>query len=202
MIAGLLTGLFLEEGCNHISSEVSVGEYVYWIESGENGLHPSKTIAGYTFDLQFKPSEYVVIREYLSEPANAAELLKQTDSISDMQYFTLRISKEGDQDLLSDDVDSKEEFSSRLVYFTGVMQQDISLIENGDTLPCCLFHFERTFSVDPRSTFLLGFPLSGSKNPDGNGKVFLYNDRELGTGPIMLSIEQKNIENIPSLKFN
>ena len=202
MIAGLFCVHLFSGGCAGGPDELAPGEYVSWIECAENGLRPSKTINGYTFDLLYKPCEYVVMRENLYIPSSAEEMMKETEAIGDMQYFTLRISKEGNMDLLSDDAGTMDVFSSRLMYFTNLMQYDISLVENGDTLPCSLFHFERTYAVDPHSTFLLGFPKSTTVSDGSLSKTFVFKDRELGTGPIILAIEQENIERIPSLKLN
>jgi hypothetical protein len=201
MIAGIIVLQVAFVKCGIVRQELSPAEYVQWIESEDNGIRTSKTINGYTFDLQYKPAEYVVLRESSMELPTPASLNSEMQALSDMQYFTLRISKEGDEDLLEDDVSSPDEFSSRLVYFTGAMQNDIYLVESGDTLPCALFHFERTYSVDTRSTFLIGF-LKTKVSTDTDGKTFVFEDRELGTGPIVLSIDQSNLDRIPSLTLD
>jgi hypothetical protein len=95
-----------------------------------------------------------------------------------------------------------DEFTSRLAYFTGIMQQDIFLVEGKDTLPCLLYHFERTYGVDPRSTFLLGFPLAQVKNEAMVDKTLFFDDRGLGSGPVMISISNENLNTLPSLKLD
>lgn len=186
--------------CAMVVSEATAGEYVEWVEAPGNGLHASRTAGGYVFDVQYKPAEYVVLREQLLMPASEAEMKDETAQLADMQYFTFRISREDSKDLLQDDVATSEDYSSRLVYFTGAMQHDLSLVQNGDTLPCMLFHFERTFGVDARSTFLLGFPQTG--NETASDKTFVFEDHELGTGPVLVTIEKESIKNIPLLKLN
>lgn len=185
--------------CGGVES-LTADQYKTWIELPENGLHVSKTIKDYQFDLQYKPAPYAVLQEYGVLPSSA-DFETTRAEIAEMQYYTLRISNVSGGDLLKDDVSTIDQFSTRLAYFTNEMQNDISLIENGDTLPCLLFHFERTYGVDPRSTFLLGFDLSqqtGDENP--TDKIFLFEDHELGTGHVMMTIAIEDINKLPSLK--
>jgi hypothetical protein len=199
MIAGLLFSQLLLQRCGAARAEMLPAEYVQWVEDEQNGLKAAKTIGDYTFELQYKPDEYVVLRENSVAMPSAQEMRSETASIADMQYFTFRISSDSGNDLLNDEPESASEYSSRLVYFSSLMQQDISLVENGDTLPCMLFHFERTFGVDTRSTFLLGFPKSKDMSTE---KTFIYDDQELRTGTIILNIAGESIQNIPSLKLD
>lgn len=194
-----MAGLFYLTGCKALS-QLSALDFVAWVENPDNGLRESKTLDGICFDLQYKPAEYVVLRENLVIPGSAAEMNNETSLLSDMQYFTLRISREDGRDLLQDEPNGMDQFSARLVYFSGAMQHDIKLIDGNDTLPCQLFHFERTFGVDTRSTFLVGFQ---SRSTDElNDKTFVFEDHELGVGPVMITIEKESIQNIPLLKLN
>ncbi len=183
--------------CGRAVQELTAAEYVTWIEQEENGLHMTKKIGEYVFDLQYKPAEYVVLKENMILPASSEEMKSETANYSDMQYFTLRIKGENGQDPLTDVADL-DTYTSRLVYFTGAMQHDLKLVAGADTLPCMLFHYEPTSGIDGRLTFLIGFP---GTSPETD-RTFLMEGHELNTGPICITIDKSSINNIPFIKFN
>lgn len=200
----LFLSVLLIRNCSKTQLSLSPDEYVSWIENGQNGLCPSKQIGQLQFDLQYKPLEYIVLKDNAGTKLSAAEMKKQVSDIGDMQYFTLRISSEKGGDLLRSDAMEMAEFSNRLAYFSSGMQKDIKLIEGNDTLSCLLFHFERSFGIDPRSTFVIGFPLAKKDRPGGisaTDKIFLFDDHELGAGPVMLAIQARQISMLPTLNL-
>lgn len=200
----LFLSVLLIRNCSRTQLSLSPAGYVSWIESEENGLCPSKKIGQLQFDLQYKPLEYIVLKDNAGMKLSPAEMKKQVSEIGDMQYFTLRISSEKGGDLLQSDAMEMAEFSNRLAYFSSGMQKDLKLIEGNDTLNCLLFHFERSFGIDPRSTFVIGFPLAKQDGPGGTSatdKIFLYDDHELGAGPVMLAIKARQISMLPTLNL-
>jgi hypothetical protein len=204
--AGLFFTLSFVHTCNKACVSLEPTDYINWVENADNGFAVTKQLSKYKFELQYKPLEYVVLQDNYGKLFSEKEMKKSMRDIEDMQYFTFRISDENGGDLLRDEITAVEQFSSRLAYFSSEMQKDVKLIESNDTLPCLLFHFERTYGVDPRSTFVLGFPL-GKK--DGKGgmpaetdKVFLFDDHQLGAGPIYMTISADKINQVPFLKSN
>ncbi len=192
--------------CNERVASLEPDGYVNWVEDADNGLSVKKQLNKYTFELQYKPLEYVVLKDNSGKAFTQGEMKKGTNEIGDMQYFTFRISDEKGGDLLRDDITAVDQFSTRLAYFANGMQKDVKLIENNDTLSCLLFHFERTYGVDPRSTFVLGFPL-GKKDgkggmPSAADKIFLFDDHQLGAGPVYMTVGADKLNQVPLLKLN
>lgn len=206
LIIGTAFILLISQGrdCGRKPAPLNPVDYVQWVENSENGLAVSKQLAGLNFELQYTPHEYVILRDEPEQTFSAAEMEVMKSGISEMQYFTLRISDEKSGDLLRNDVSCIEDFSARLAYFSSSMQHDLKLIEGNDTLSCLLFHFERTYGVDPRSTFLIGFPFSKSSGmniPVSADKTFFFDDHELGTGPVYLTISSKELNQLPPLNL-
>ena len=205
LAALLVLLLSTAQTCNkRISADAT--SYVSWVEDPENGLLAAKKNGTLKFELQFTPLEYRILKEHAEDTLTPASLKNYTAEIKDMQYFTFRISDDRGGDLLKADAASKEDFSSRLQYFSSGMQKDLSLIEGADTLPCLLFHFERAYGIDPRSTFVLGFPLGKKDGPGGvpctAGKTLLFNDHQLGSGPLYIEIRPENIQQLPYLNLD
>lgn len=182
------------------------GEYIGWVENKENGICAVKKVGAYDFELQYKPHDYIILKDNPDSVFTGDEMKKAVSEIQDMQYFTFRISNDKKGDLLNNEATEMSEFSSRLSYFSSIMQNDIHLIEGGDTLNCLLFHFERSYGIDPRSTFIVGFPYKAKEGiqvgEPARDKIFLFDDHELGTGPVMIALKAEDLASIPKLNLD
>lgn len=183
-----------------VKASLTPEAYIRWIDDPSNGITVRKSIGSFKFILTFKPYEYIILKEYgnISSPE---ELQQKMEEINGFQYFTFRVeNEESGIEPLKVGITSEEDYASRVEYCAFAMQQDIKLIDNNDTLNCELFHFERLFNIAPQVTFVLGFP-KGDNVPALKSKTLLFEDRIFGTGKIYLTIEDKSLNNLPSLKI-
>jgi hypothetical protein len=174
-------------------------EYVQWLQDVDNGIKKEKTIDDITFSIQYKPSEYIACIEEKKDQISDSILNEKNEELSDMEYYDLTISlTEGQGELLKHDLTSVAEYDARVQYFAFDMQQDIKLIEDGDTIPCSLYHFERTYDVAPYSKFLLGF-VKG-KNAEPGERILTFYDKVFDKGLIKFTYTNEDLNNIPKLK--
>ena len=180
--------------------ELSPVEYVKWIENENNGLRKSKTMDELEFQVQMKPNDYVLLKEENINPLQKkSDFEKEKKQLGDMQYFTLKIKVPDDTDPLKYKIADKNEYFARVKYYSFDIQNDLSLVDGNDTVPCSLMHFERTFGISPEIICLLGFPPSKSK--DGvQDKTFMYYDRVFNTGNLVFNFSKKDILQAPKLK--
>jgi hypothetical protein len=169
--------------------------YAKWVSDSDNGLNTKKKIGHYEFSLQYKPLDYVVLlEEGVKVPLDKLESRKK--ELEGMQYFTFRITSLTEDDMLRTDQQDENEYYQRLEYFVSSAQDDISLIDGGDTLPCAIYHFERNYGLAPFNNIVLGFEKSGKNAGD---KTLVYNDNALGAGPVLLTIKGNAVKQIPQL---
>lgn len=180
-------------------SELSVSDYLGWVNNAENGLKVVKELSNYKFELFYKPVEYIAIKEQRTFDVNTKVYSERLNELSGMQYYTLRIESQGGMEMMRTDINSEEEYSVRLQYFSDLAQYDMKLIDGHDTLNCALFHFERNYGVAPYNNIVLAFPKT--KNTF-NSKTLTFSDRVLGVGKVNLKIEEKDIKNIPEIILN
>lgn len=178
--------------------ELSVKDYLAWVNNPENGLKVSKEIKDYKIELFYKPAEYIAINEQKTTEIDTALFYQRIKEIKDFQYYTLKIESLKGTEMMRTNISSEHEYSQRLQYFSDLVQYDLSLEENNDTLSCQLFHFERNYGVAPYNNIVLGFP----KPTQENAKTLVFNDQILGIGKIKLKIEKENIDNIPNIILN
>jgi hypothetical protein len=182
--------------------DLSPLQYVKWVENESNGLKLKKGIGDHEFSIQYKPLEYIALMEKKDERISENEVSKRTNELKGMEYYTFRISSTKNKEILTDNIGSENEYYERLQYCMSPMQDDINLVKGTDTIPCALFHFERTYGMTHYCNFVLGFPTDNEKDKTEDRK-FIYNDRLFGNGPVILGISAKNISNIPNLStFN
>lgn len=181
-----------------VPEKLSPREYISWVDDKDNGLKVEKMIGEFTYMFQYKPTDYVVIMDIKKDSIGKSELQKKTEEYNGLQYFNFRMSTESGGELLKKNVVDENDYNSRIQYFSFDMQKDIKLIDTKDTLDCVLFHFERVYGLAPYATFLLGFPFTEN---NGN-KTLAYDDKIFDSGTIYLTIQSKNIKNLPSVIVN
>ncbi|MBA4241928.1 MAG: hypothetical protein C0448_14475 [Sphingobacteriaceae bacterium] len=180
-------------------TKLSPNDYVNWVEDNDNGLNVSKDFKGISFHVLYKPVNYIVAKEFLNGGVKKNETGKRITELGNMQYVTLRINVSNSNEVLGANLKSQNEYYERLEYYMNNIQDDLMLIEDKDTLPCLLSHFERNYGLAPYNDIVLAFGESINKSAD---KLIVFNDRVFGTGPVMLKINNKNLKNAPSVSWN
>jgi hypothetical protein len=182
--------------------ELGLDEYAMWIENTDNGLSIKKEIADFEFRLIYKPIDYVIAYEYKKGGLQKDSIVKRKEHLKNYQYYTLKIKSTTDNELMRAGIQSDNEYYERLEYFTSNMQDDMVLVDGKDTLPCVLYHFERNYGVSPYNTMVMAFEDKVKQNEKTNDKLFIYDDKILGTGKIAIKINGTDIDNSPALKLN
>jgi hypothetical protein len=178
--------------------EVTVGEYLNWVKNPENGLVVSKEFENYKISLFYKPVEFIAINEQRTTSIDTTVFFNRLKQLEEFQYYTLKIESLTGEDVLKTNISTEQEYFDRLYYFTDVLEYDLMLEENKDTLSCQLCHFERNYGVAPYNNIDLGFTSSEIQTD----KTLVFNDQVLGLGKIKLKIAKKDIDNIPKIKLN
>ena len=188
LLAGLLSAC---------SSELPRQEYIQRVERYENGLHIKKEAGTYTVDVQYKPAPYVLLQEETPNPGDTAGFGAKLAEYEAIQYYTLTIGlQDSKEDFLRHGVSTVVEQQQKLYYYSYLFQNDLYVEENGQKLPCVLFHFERSYDLKPSRTFVLGFEQAASGQSETAELVI--HSRWLQAEPIRVRIEKQNI---PSIKL-
>ncbi|MBI2968480.1 MAG: hypothetical protein HYY40_11810 [Bacteroidetes bacterium] len=174
-------------------------EYVNWVEDMNNGLKVSKQIGNIRFTLQFKPLEYIILKENGNPDAGKEEIIKEMEQMKDMQYYTFTISADDHlSDILKYNLNDPADYYFRLNYFASEMQDDLALVEGTDTLRCLLFHYERNYGLAPYTNFLLAFEKkeNGEEIPD---RTLIFDDGALNSGIVKITINGAALNRMPKL---
>jgi hypothetical protein len=130
-----------------IACSLDSNSYKKWLVDEKNGWKIKKQVAEYIFDIQAKPTIY----RQLANPI-------EKDSTDTNLYFDLSITVANQEwDLLKYNTTTEQEYHQKSYYFSYTFQKDIFLEIAGKKYPCTLFHFERSYDLAKKRTFVLGF---------------------------------------------
>lgn len=176
-----------------------------WVMNPDNGLLKEKEIYPFRISLLYKPTSFVVLHELKIAP-EAKEFQQLVKEQSAYYHFTLRIdSKDRKEEFLKTGIKDNGEYYERLQYFTGLIQKDVSIITDNDTLPCVFAHLERLYHMASYGDLHLVFPVSKKDNKNSTDMVgslsFIYEDYILGVGPLKFTYDTETINQIPQIKI-
>ncbi|BDS15667.1 hypothetical protein [Aureispira anguillae] len=175
-------------------------EYVQWVSEEENGLLKRKEIYPLKIEAQYKPIPFVIANEEQTNDISKYKYIEREKKLKGLQYYTLKLGiSDATYNITNFGVEDEIQRQDRLSYFSFAMQNDIKLVESGDTLSCKLFHFERSYDLSPYRTFVLGF-----KQPQTDeivDKTLILDLPFFKTGPIKLNYKKSDLEAIPNLKL-
>lgn len=197
-----LFGLFLLiAGCGRDS--IPANEYAEWITNEGHNLKLTTEMGEYKISIQYRPISMIALQESNNDPTSAA-YENATRELSGMHYFTLRLSSAKDnQRFLDACISSGREINELINYFSFEMKNDLQIIEDGDTISCVLYTFERNYDLTPHLDFSLAFPAKSKSNEKLFSDIqFIYNDQKLGTGPVRFSISAETLSQIPAISHN
>ena len=181
-------------GCK--SKSLPADAYLEYCVDTNNTIKTSKTMGQVKLDLVYQPADLVILQRSRSAVLTMRTLDSLRKSYDTLQFYTLTlenmmghsepIKAQGDTQLYSDFIN----------YFSFQAQRDIKLLQNGDTLDCILYHFERSYSLAPKNKINLAF-----KNKGKGDRMLVYDDQAFGLGRTYLTIKQKMIDDFPKLEI-
>jgi hypothetical protein len=178
---------------------LDTAEYRKYVHSEENGLRKQKQVGPILAEVQYQPVPYILLHEFRDEPVSSDEYDKRASEMEGTQQYVLRLSIKGDSkiNVTNYKVSTVDEQQERLYYLSYQLQDDIYLVDGQDTLPPSLCHFERLYDLADFRNFVLAFERRPGN--EGKDKTIVLDAPFLGTGPIKLKFEAKDLANIPKL---
>ncbi len=187
--------VFLFVACG--KKELLPQDYSSWVKDYSNGIHKKREVSKIVFDVQHKPSDFIILNEK-GGAVDKSIFLKRTQELQGLQYYTLKINIAGDkQDFLKYGIQSEKEYYDKLYYYSFNFQKDIYLEQGEKIFPCKFFHFERSYDLTASRTFIIAF-----ENTDNTAdKTLVINSKDLGLGPVKINFAKEDLNLIPQLKI-
>jgi hypothetical protein len=179
--------------------DLSPAQYVSWVKAPENGLVQTKQLGEFTFTVMHKPAAYMALQAIGGEQdANKSRFDEELKAAGSMLYFTFRVKHAQAQDAFMAGMENEQQYGLRIGYFMGDAQQDFSLVNGTDTLPCTMYHYERDYGISKEESISLGFD---PKNKPIKNLQLIYNDQQLGTGPVKVAFSEELLHSLPNPEY-
>src|SRR3954471_7951859 len=192
--------LFIAYGCGQ-NDKLLPKEYEAWVENPKNGLCVERKMNPLSFSIQYKPLEYIVIKEEKSNSIMQSKINSRSNVLKKMQYFGLRIKTAEGGDILAVNSPAEQEYLQRQNYLMNDFQNDIQLVDGKDTLACALFQAVGNYGLAPYIDFMMGFETKDSiPKHILNDKEVIVDDRVFGNGILKFIIKKEDINNTPEIK--
>lgn len=172
------------------SSSVTKKEYIEWVENPLNGLNNNKTLGDFSYTIQYKPLEYIVIKKNNE--------LNEKKDFQNLHYIDLTLSNKMYSEYLKIGLEQKEDYYHRLKYFSFGIENDVKLIDGKDSLRCVFSHYERTYGITPYIKIVMAFE---KKEESKENLFFTYHDQLFNNGIISIPIKRDELNNIPKIKI-
>jgi hypothetical protein len=169
-------------------------EYMRDVESESNGLKITKIMNGIKYSMQFKPVDYILYNEFKSCDIETEQAEKRRKELGDVYYFQLNINSQSNKDVLMENLANENEYYQRLNYCSFDMQDDFTLVQNGDSIICSLYHFQNNYGVKKDADIVLAFPNSTAKLEKSKKLSLVYKDYAFGNGQIVFDFDPSKIE--------
>lgn len=195
IISSLYVATFCIYGCQ--KSDLRGNEYRKYIEKESNGLNQVKQIGDMHFQVQYCPTEYLLMKEFKTDDLSEQVVEERRKGNEGLLFFKLRISADGSNDVLNYHLNSGDDYYARIQYLSYGFEEDIALLNERDTIFPALFHFERTYGIAPFADFMMAFETTPKAD---NDYQVVIDDRVFDTGILKFTFEKQDLQNIPNLK--
>lgn len=180
---------------------LSPDDFISWVEDAENGLNVKVESEVYIFETQFEPWAYRYIKDVGRENACLSGFEEWQKENNTLLFAKLRIaSKDNVTDVLKVGGGGYEAFAARQYYCSFQINQDLSIISGGDTLPCVLSGLSQTYGAAPYVDVNLMFERKDSSELT-NGLTLIFFDQKFSGKSVRFNFSKETILGIPEIKF-
>ena len=175
-------------------------EYLAYIEDKDNGLKKKVRAGDLNFTFQYKPAEYVFLKEYGGEAKNEKLLFERQRGLSNTVWFNVSISGlKTKTDPLRTGVADLNEYNARNDYFLMNAMKDFKLIYGNVEMVTAGYHFENNYGLTPMDVMIIGFAIPDSVPV--HEMTLVYNEQVFNNGLIKANFSEDDLLSIPKLDY-
>ncbi len=182
--------VFLCTSCSNVPDELTLNEYIEYINNPENGLILSQEIDDMRFTCSFQPP--VLINALMKKRG-----LQRVGVSSDLS-FKVKIEMMDNSDVIKKDVSQSGQYFYRLQYFNTDMSKDFKILSKNDSLSCKLLNYEYFEGITPYLIVNISMPKPNDKNNESI--ILFYNDKLWDKGLMKFTFNQEILSTLPRIK--
>lgn len=187
---------FLLVACS--STPDSPMEYLEWAKDNQELLFQQQQSEGYAFELQYRPIPQIIGQE-LDDLNDKEKYNNRYQELKGLQYYNLYVRPLKAKGMSTINQNQLNQPAGLSRYLSYEMQKDLYLVENKDSLPCVLFHFESYADLNKKNNFVLAFPRRDTM--DLTPKTIVLKPSVFNQQPISFTYNQETLTQIPALSW-
>lgn len=177
--------------CSAGMPDMEASDYMDWYAKNES-LNRTRSYPGISFKATYKDAAFIYLLERNGRKSTLMDFEKKRKELGDLFYFNLKITGSDGRDLFT------QYGLNDVNYPIDLLQDELSLVQGEDTLPCRLFHFERNYGLSPSANLSLAFEKGRKKDED---ITLVFNDELFRTGLNKFRFSSSSIYSIPKLRL-
>lgn len=186
----ILFFVFICNACRNVPYELTLNEYIEYINNPNNGLTITQEINDMRFTCSFQPPE--LINAYINKRG-----LQSVNVSSDLS-FKIKIELLDNSDVIKKDVSQSGQYFYRLQYLNTNMSKDFKILSKNDSLSCKLLNYEYFEGITPYLIVNISMPQPNEKNNESI--VLFYNDKLWDKGLMKFTFDQGILSTLPRIK--
>lgn len=192
----ILVLAFLLTACG--KERLQYSEYLKWVGDKRHGLVQEREANNMRLRVTYIPQALVQYREYHGDSLTSHQMDSLLNIQSQGNAFTLSFTPlvKGADPMMAD-IKDYASYKERFMSMNFGVENMVELHVAGERLSPSLVNTENTFGLSKELTVNVAFS-GGKENEDLD---FVYDDQVFGTGISHFIIKNKDIKNIPELKY-
>ena len=193
-------------GCSRSPQTLAGNDLIRFVEDTDHGLKKEVKAGDWTYELQYKPVDYVIAVEGRGN-VNEAVYRDRRKELDQTLSFNVSFKNEQEKtEPLRIGIKDMDEYNHRLSYYLNEANHDFALIADGDTLYTAGYVFEPNYNLLQEQKMVVSFSLRKHEQTTGNehprNMQLVFKDRVFNNGIIKATWSEDDLSAIPTLKFN
>lgn len=185
----------------YANKEILAQRYVELFKDRKTPATKAQRVGGLSYYLTYLPKDYLVSNELRKNVISKEEYNQIAQGYGDMTYYLMEIESDEGEELARHKLVGNADYTERIKYLSFEMEKNIKLVTaSGEEFPCVLFHYERTYNVSPKNTFMLGFELP--EEAKEKELQLVIDDQLFEAGYIKFKWSPRDIKNLPKIKLS
>lgn len=171
--------------------------YVSSITDPENGLIKRQEFGDMAVEVFYQPLEFVYLKERKEKPISVADFNTWKKEREGYEYYVVRLVNRNVKEIAEYKSSGFNEYASKLDYLVAGFQDDINMVCGTDTVPCALFHYERSYGLSGNNNFNVIF----KRDTTSDKKTMMIDLSVFDLGRLKFTFNKNEIRDIPKLSI-
>lgn len=173
------------------------GAYISFVTDPESGLIKKQEFGDISIEVFYQPLEFVYLKERKDKPISIRDFTVWKKNRTEYEYYVVRLVNHKVKEIAEYKSSGFNEYASKLDYLVAGFQDDINMVSGKDTMPCSLFHYERSYGLSGNNNFNVIF----KKDTVATEQTMMIDLSVFDLGRVKFTFNKNELKDIPKLSI-